>query len=60
VAEAGRLGQDQVGTGHELLGLAQVTEGLAAKVLEHLGTDLAGLVEELRERAAVSRGPAGS
>ena len=60
VAEAGRLGQDQVGTGHELLGLAQVTEGLAAKVLEHLGTDLAALVEELRERAAATRGPAGS
>jgi ATP-dependent Clp protease ATP-binding subunit ClpC len=60
VAEAGRLGQDHVGTGHELLGLAQVTEGLAAKVLEHLGTDLAALVEELRERAAAMRGPAGS
>jgi ATP-dependent Clp protease ATP-binding subunit ClpA len=60
VAEAGRLGQDHVGTGHELLGLAQVTEGLAAKVLEHLGTDLAALVEELRERAAATRGPAGS
>ena len=55
VAEASQLGQAHVGTEHELLGLAQVTEGLAAKVLEHLGVDPA-LVEELRERAAATRG----
>jgi ATP-dependent Clp protease ATP-binding subunit ClpC len=48
VAEASRLGQDRVGTEHELLGLAQVTEGLAAKALEHLGVDLPALVEDLR------------
>jgi ATP-dependent Clp protease ATP-binding subunit ClpA len=52
VAESSRLGQDQVGTEHELLGLALVTEGLAAKALEHLGVDLPSLVEELRGRAA--------
>jgi ATP-dependent Clp protease ATP-binding subunit ClpA len=51
VAEASRLGQDRVGTEHELLGLAQVTEGLAAKALEHLGVDLPALVEDLRGRA---------
>ena len=60
VAEASQLGQAQVGTGHELLGLAQVTEGLAAKVLEHLGVDLAALVEELRRRATATRGSGGS
>jgi hypothetical protein len=60
VAEASRLGQAHVGTGHELLGLAQVTEGLAAKVLEHLGVDLPALVEELRRRAAATREPGGS
>jgi ATP-dependent Clp protease ATP-binding subunit ClpC len=60
VAEASRLGQAHVGTGHELLGLAQVTEGLAAKVLEHLGVDLSALVEDLRRRAAATRGPGGS
>ena len=52
VAEADRLHQGRVGTGHELLGLAQVTEGLAARALERLGVDLPVLVEELRDRAA--------
>jgi ATP-dependent Clp protease ATP-binding subunit ClpA len=60
VAEASRLGQEHVGTGHELLGLAQVTEGLAAKVLEHLEVDLAVLVGELRQRAPATRERAGS
>jgi ATP-dependent Clp protease ATP-binding subunit ClpA len=52
VVESSRLHQRYVGTEHELLGLAQVTEGLAAKVLEQLGVDLAALVEEVRGRAA--------
>ena len=60
MAEASQLGQAQVRTEHELLGLAQVTEGLAAKVPEHLGVDLAALVEELRERAAATPGTGGS
>jgi ATP-dependent Clp protease ATP-binding subunit ClpA len=52
LVESSRLHQRYVGTEHELLGLAQVTEGLAAKVLEQLGVDLAALVEDLRGRAA--------
>lgn len=52
VAEASRMRQRHVGTEHELLGLAGVTEGLAAKVLERLGVDLAALVEDVRARAA--------
>src|SRR5680860_451446 len=52
VAESGRLRQRHVGTGHELLGLARVTEGLAAKILEQLGVDLTALIEEVRGRAA--------
>lgn len=52
VVESGRLHQRHVGTEHELLGLAQVTEGLAAKILEQLGIDLAALIEEVRGRAA--------
>jgi ATP-dependent Clp protease ATP-binding subunit ClpA len=51
VDESRRLQQDYVGTEHELLGLAQVTEGLAAKVLQQLGVDRAALVQDLRSRA---------
>jgi ATP-dependent Clp protease ATP-binding subunit ClpA len=52
VAESSRLHQRLVGTEHELLGLAQVTEGLAAKVLQQLGVDLTAIIEDLRGRAA--------
>ncbi len=52
LAESSRLHQRYVGTEHELLGLAQVTEGLATKALEQLGIDLATLIEEVRGRAA--------
>jgi ATP-dependent Clp protease ATP-binding subunit ClpA len=52
VLESGRLHQRHVGPEHELLGLAQVTEGLAAKILEPLGIDLGALIEEVRARAA--------
>jgi ATP-dependent Clp protease ATP-binding subunit ClpA len=52
VDESGRLHQQHVGTEHELLGLVQVTEGVAAQILEQLGVDLAALIEEVRGRAA--------
>lgn len=50
--ESGRLHQRYVGTEHELLGLAQVEDGTATKILEHLGVDVTDLVEDLRGRAA--------
>jgi ATP-dependent Clp protease ATP-binding subunit ClpA len=52
VAESARLDQQHVGTEHELLALVQVTEGLAAKILEQLGVDLVALIEEVHDRAA--------
>jgi len=52
VTEARLLHQRYVGTEHELLGLLQVTEGAAAKILQQLGVDLADLSIEVRRRAA--------
>jgi ATP-dependent Clp protease ATP-binding subunit ClpA len=52
VAEAGLLHQRHVGTEHELLGLLQVTEGAAAKILQQLAVDLVDLSIEVRGRAA--------
>jgi ATP-dependent Clp protease ATP-binding subunit ClpA len=52
VAEADALRRRQVDTEHELLGLLQVTDGLAAKILDRLGVDLAALSEQVRGRAA--------
>jgi ATP-dependent Clp protease ATP-binding subunit ClpC len=52
VAEARAMQQPNVGTEHELLGLLQVTDGLAAKILQRLGVDLVALGEQVRGRAA--------
>src|SRR5438270_9107152 len=38
--EAMQLGHDYIGTGHILLGLVREGEGVAARVLRKLGTDL--------------------
>ncbi|MCU1373763.1 MAG: Clp protease ClpX [Actinomycetia bacterium] len=47
VTEAGaRL----VGPEHELLGVAQVSDGLATRILGRLGVDLTDLVDEVRAR----------
>ncbi len=51
VAEADALRRRHVDTEHELLGLLQVTDGLAAKILDRLGVDLAALSEQVRGRA---------
>ena len=52
VAEAGAMHQRYVDTEHELLGLLQVTDGLAAKILQQLGVDGAALGGQVRGRAA--------
>jgi len=55
VAEAGPE-PARVGTGHELLGLLQVPDGLAVGILAHLGVDVVALEGELR-RSGRSEGP---
>jgi ATP-dependent Clp protease ATP-binding subunit ClpA len=47
VTEAGTR---PVGPEHELVGVAQVTGGLAATLLDRLGVDLTDLVDEVRTR----------
>ena len=51
VAEAAASDPLRIGTGHELLGLLQVTEGLAMKILESFGVDLTALADEVRRSA---------
>ncbi|MBV9387342.1 MAG: Uma2 family endonuclease [Chroococcidiopsidaceae cyanobacterium CP_BM_ER_R8_30] len=46
IEEARRLGHNYVGTEHLLLGLLQVTDGVAVRVLQTLGVDL----QELRQQ----------
>jgi ATP-dependent Clp protease ATP-binding subunit ClpA len=43
VAEAGRLGHDQVGPEHELFGVLSVSDALGVSVLRHLGVDTEAL-----------------
>ena len=52
--EARRLGHDQVGTGHVLLGLLSEPQGLAAKAIEALGAG----VSATREAVESGLGPA--
>ena len=54
--EARRLGHDQVGTGHLLLGLVREGEGLAASILQSLGANLQRMRQQVRQ--AVSQGEA--
>jgi RNA polymerase sigma factor (sigma-70 family) len=55
VDEARQLGQERVGAAHLLLGLLREGRGIAALVLESLGTDLPALYEQVR--AAAERQP---
>ena len=52
--EARRLGHEQIGTGHLLLGLAREGEGFAAGILRSLGVTLERLRRQVRQ--AVSQG----
>lgn len=47
VAAAGE-NPTSVDTGHELLGILEVGDGVAAKALAHLGVDPAGLADAVR------------
>jgi ATP-dependent Clp protease ATP-binding subunit ClpC len=62
--EARSLGQTYIGTEHLLLGLTEAGEGVAAKVLQNLGLDLAqirsAVIRQLGETASVSGGRGGS
>lgn len=49
--EAGRLGHDQVGTEHMLLGLLTVPDGLPAHLVEALSIDRASLRADIERRA---------
>ncbi|WP_026082520.1 ATP-dependent Clp protease ATP-binding subunit [Mastigocladopsis repens] len=61
--EARSLGQNYIGTEHLLLGLTEAGEGVAAKVLQNLGIDLAQVratvIRQLGEVASVSGGRGG-
>jgi ATP-dependent Clp protease ATP-binding subunit ClpC len=61
VLVAGELGYNYIGTEHLLLGLIRVTEGVASKVLAHLGfqpedvkNELESLLEENRRKEVVA------
>ncbi len=62
--EARQLGHNYIGTEHLLLGLIREGEGVAARVLENLGVDLAKVrtqvIRMLGETAEVSAGGGGS
>jgi hypothetical protein len=49
-AVASRLGHDYIGTEHQLIALAEVTDGVAAKVLAAGGCDAAGLTDAVLAR----------
>ena len=53
--EAKRLGHDDVGTEHLLLGLVREGEGLAAQVLHRLGVDRAAVIEQVMRLGSTSR-----
>jgi len=55
--EAQRMGTDVVGTEHILLGLLREGEGIAARVLEHLGVSLVQVRTELNNQAESSGNP---
>merc|ERR1712100_223107 len=61
--EARQLGHNYIGTEHLLLGLIREGEGVAARVLENLGVDLAKVrtqvIRMLGETAEVSAGGGG-
>ena len=63
LAEARQLGHNYIGTEHLLLGLIREGEGVAARVLENLGVDLAKVrtqvIRMLGETAEVSAGGGG-
>jgi ATP-dependent Clp protease ATP-binding subunit ClpC len=62
--EARQLGHNYIGTEHLLLGLIREGEGVAARVLENLGVDLAKVrtqvIRMLGETAEVAAGPGGA
>ncbi len=54
--EAMRLGHDYIGTEHLLLGIIKEAEGIAVKILQNLGVDLAKLKKAIEDSTAPSGG----
>src|SRR5699024_4758627 len=55
--EATRLGHNNIGTEHILLGLIREGEGIAAKALQSLGLEIEKIQEEVEELIGVGQEP---
>ena len=55
--EAQKLRHDHIGTEHILLGLIEVKDGCAARVLQHRNIDLAHAKEQVKKLVAHGSGP---
>src|SRR5690625_7598755 len=55
--EAVRLGHNNIGTEHILLGLVREGEGIAAKALESLGLKVSKIQEEVEKLIGVGKQP---
>lgn len=55
--EAVRLGHNNIGTEHILLGLVREGEGIAAKALQSLGLEVSKIQEEVEKLIGVGKQP---